>query len=388
MDDSYRLMAARCVRKHAKQLGEQFAGIRKAEDIECVHRARVASRRLRAALRVFRDCFPRKWWRAWRKEIRRITRELGEARDKDVQLEFVLGALHTVREPAQYPGVVHLCARIDADRRALQPAVLAALNRLERSGVLCMIQDRAKRILAKGKKKDSPSRSEYARRRAGKHVARRLAAMTALEDSLADEADVERHHAMRIAAKRLRYTMETVAPVYEGRLDEAIQAAKRVQTLLGEIHDCDVWIERLDAFAESERLDILDHFGTECPLARLSPGIEYLRQDRRRHRRLMFEELVAYWQELAGAGVWRRLEWIIHEAPPPQKPGTTPVPEAAGEPRSAPPGDSGAAAQAVPSAVATSAPSAEAPRASEPFQPAARDDGNGKPSTRAAEPVS
>ena len=53
MDSGYRLLAARYIRRQAKQLAEQFDGIRAAEDIEFVHRARVATRRLRAALRMF-----------------------------------------------------------------------------------------------------------------------------------------------------------------------------------------------------------------------------------------------------------------------------------------------------------------------------------------------
>ncbi len=54
VDESYQLLAARYLRKQTKQLVGQFDGIRESVDIEFVHRGRVASRRLRAALRVFR----------------------------------------------------------------------------------------------------------------------------------------------------------------------------------------------------------------------------------------------------------------------------------------------------------------------------------------------
>ena len=58
VDESYRLLAARHLRLQVSALSEQVEGARKGEDIECVHQARVASRRLRAVLRMFRDCFP------------------------------------------------------------------------------------------------------------------------------------------------------------------------------------------------------------------------------------------------------------------------------------------------------------------------------------------
>ena len=57
IDSGYRLLAARYIRRQVRQLAEQLDGVRAAEDIEFVHRARVATRRLRAALRLFGKCF-------------------------------------------------------------------------------------------------------------------------------------------------------------------------------------------------------------------------------------------------------------------------------------------------------------------------------------------
>ena len=50
---------------------------------------RVASRRLRAALPLFRTCFPAKQYTRWMHEIAIITRALGEARDTDVQIAYL-----------------------------------------------------------------------------------------------------------------------------------------------------------------------------------------------------------------------------------------------------------------------------------------------------------
>ncbi len=72
-------------------------GVKKAGDIEYVHRMRVASRRLRASLPLFSECVPRRRYRAWVKEIGRITRALGRARDLDVQIEFLGSYLEGLR---------------------------------------------------------------------------------------------------------------------------------------------------------------------------------------------------------------------------------------------------------------------------------------------------
>jgi CHAD domain-containing protein len=68
---------------------KEIEGVRAAEDIEYIHRMRVASRRLRAALPLFLSCLPQKQYARWMKEITGITRALGEARDADVQIAFL-----------------------------------------------------------------------------------------------------------------------------------------------------------------------------------------------------------------------------------------------------------------------------------------------------------
>src|SRR5512136_2579188 len=59
----------------------EIEGVRSGQDIEYIHRMRVASRRLRAALPLFESCFPQRKYRMWMKELQKITRALGDARD-------------------------------------------------------------------------------------------------------------------------------------------------------------------------------------------------------------------------------------------------------------------------------------------------------------------
>ncbi len=70
-------------------ISTEIAGVRAADDIEQVHRMRVASRRLRAALPLFSSCFSEKDFRHWMHEIKKVTSALGAARDTDVQIAFL-----------------------------------------------------------------------------------------------------------------------------------------------------------------------------------------------------------------------------------------------------------------------------------------------------------
>ncbi len=317
MQQSYRLLAARYLRKQAKQLAGHLDGIRRADDIEDVHQARVASRRLRAAIALFRGCFGRKQMKRWRKHIERVTDQLGVARDKDVHAEYLCGIM--AQAPAvAYPGLSRLLVHIDKQRTRLQDRVLRAVERLERSGVLDQMRRAAKRVLSKGKADDAgPGLVVYGELR--RSLLQELEEKRAYEDGLQHPEDQERHHAMRIAAKSLRYTLEIAAPIYGGGLEEPIRAVKELQTLLGQIHDCDVWLEELDEFAAAERRKIVARYASDAPFARLEPGIEFVRQERQKCRQSSFAQLVACWQRLDQQGLWQRFVHTLDAPLHPQR---------------------------------------------------------------------
>lgn len=56
-------------------------------DIEALHDMRVASRRVQAVFKIFRNVFPKKKYKAEYEEIRSLIRALGEVRDYDVFIE-------------------------------------------------------------------------------------------------------------------------------------------------------------------------------------------------------------------------------------------------------------------------------------------------------------
>ncbi len=61
-------------------------------------------------------------------------------------------------------------------------------------------------------------------------------------------------HEMRLAGKRLRYTMELAVPAYGEEFERALERVKQVTLLMGEIHDCDVHISLLVEHAQEVRM--------------------------------------------------------------------------------------------------------------------------------------
>jgi CHAD domain-containing protein len=92
-EESFALAAARAVEVRAAEVFEHSGGVLSLDDVEPVHDMRVATRRLRAALEMFRPCFPRKRYRAALKPLKALADALGERRDRDVSIEFLQGFL-------------------------------------------------------------------------------------------------------------------------------------------------------------------------------------------------------------------------------------------------------------------------------------------------------
>src|SRR5215467_4412586 len=79
------------LRQHALAFGQHAPEARTSSDIEHVHQTRVATRRMRAALRVFGDVLPPEL-AGLSDELKWIAGQLGPVRDLDVQLLRVRGA--------------------------------------------------------------------------------------------------------------------------------------------------------------------------------------------------------------------------------------------------------------------------------------------------------
>ena len=84
-------------------------------------------------------------------------------------------------------------------------------------------------------------------------VAVRLDELYSFADAAQDPEAVEELHDMRIAAKRLRYVLEMSEPVFGDPVRRAAKQARKLQDVLGEIHDCDELVPRVRAHVKRLR---------------------------------------------------------------------------------------------------------------------------------------
>ncbi|MBI3273424.1 MAG: CHAD domain-containing protein [Planctomycetes bacterium] len=290
---------------------QELEGVRRAEDIEAVHRMRVALRRLRGALSAFGDCLPAAARKECAKPLRRVTRDLGEARDLDVQLEFLGRFLRNVPDSGHRVGIERLRLRLAQRRRKAQSRLLPTLDRLEEKRVADGLGRGLRAIVVDARLSGTPATCPELFRKAAQSIVARLEELLTWSPCVAQPEQAAEHHRMRIAAKKLRYTLELFEPLFAGKLKRALHAAKEAQQALGDLHDCDVWLELLPGFLERERARAAKFYGHTRPFARLAVGINFLREDRARFRAARFEEFAGRWQKALSEGVWQELNAVL-----------------------------------------------------------------------------
>ena len=316
-DTSWCLFAASAVGDRLAAVAREAACVRRGEDAECVHRMRVASRRLNTALGLFAPCFGSKRLKAWNKGIRRLRKALGAARDTDVQIEFVTGFLLGLDDEAARAGVERLLLRRRQARAALQDDVREAIARVQASGVLRDIRTQLKSLGVRAGRGRADPRAVRVYQRAAAAMSARRRELKAFEPFVRKPECVAEHHRMRIAAKHLRYTMEIFRDLYPDRLKAPVQAAREAQARLGELHDLDVWIAWLPRFLAKERDRTSEYFGDDRPFKPLEKGILAMEKHCRDTRAARYAEFVEFWGGLGPAGIWDRFAEALRYRPEP-----------------------------------------------------------------------
>ena len=208
---------------YGREVADREAGVRLGADPEELHKQRVATRRLRSLLRSLRDRLDDPERGAWiGAEARWLGRALGEVRDRDVLIAYLVGELATIEEAGSFGAILEL---LDAEREGARSTVLEALDSPRYRTLLAEL-DRPPG-LREGERLAPAVAEEYERlRKAAKRVGK--------------NASDEELHRVRIRAKRARYAAEAM-----GGEPRFVARAKALQDVLGEHQDAAVAEERI-----------------------------------------------------------------------------------------------------------------------------------------------
>jgi CHAD domain-containing protein len=205
-------------------------GVRLGDDPEDVHRARVATRRLRSQLRTFRSMFDSQWANALREDLRWLGAGLGSVRDKQVMAQRLRGrASMLAEEDARV--VAELSAELEGESEEARGRLVLDMRSDRYIDLIERLIEasRAPALTAEAQQPASVAIPSLARKdwkRLSKGIAR-------LPQPAAD-ADL---HRIRILAKRVRYAAEAAEPIAAKVASRFAQSAAALQDVLGDHQD-------------------------------------------------------------------------------------------------------------------------------------------------------
>ena len=200
--------------------------------INGIHDMRVASKRLREAVRVLRPALPKEARRQLLPVIEGLNDALGEVRDRDV-LRQALKQMPAA--DASLPDLQPIRKALGRERRLKQQRLRQVFKDLQRSDFAHQyeqLMDALERQPAAGQLPVARFASEA--------IGTRLQEVMDNAHDIAGRYDSRRFHRERIRVKKLKYALEPFLPLLGAERAELYTMVSDLQELMGQVHDVDV----------------------------------------------------------------------------------------------------------------------------------------------------
>jgi CHAD domain-containing protein len=214
-------------------------------DPAALHRARVATRRLREALPVSGAGVNGGKHKRVRKLVRRLTRALGTVRELDVALQILEERADA--EDAQGSAIDRARGLVRLERQARREEMLRRLSRVN--------PEKLRRRLAEFITAAEAAPVDAWRRALAARLVHRS---RKLDQAITRAGSIyvpDTLHAVRIAAKKLRYALELAAESGVADARPQVTTVTRAQTALGRLQDLQVVLAQIDRAAAERGLD-------------------------------------------------------------------------------------------------------------------------------------
>ena len=246
--DTFAIAGRKAMWLHVDRMLAREAAIRDPKDPDSLRKYRVATRRLRAAMRLFREAYPAQEIKPVRDALGVLAREVGAVRDLDVRIADLdswaeesgvaspesLAPLRDAWATQRLHAAAALERRLESKRHRRLLETLASFVTSRPVATPGMTGTPAMRTV-----RDSAASSAWL-------AYERLRAYT----STVHWADLDTLHGIRIEAKRLRYTLEFLGPVIGMQRDWLVARLVALQDHLGHLNDAAVTAAAIRAFLE------------------------------------------------------------------------------------------------------------------------------------------
>ncbi|MBA2443251.1 MAG: CHAD domain-containing protein, partial [Rubrobacter sp.] len=241
------------LRRQYAALLEHEPGSRLGEDPEDLHDMRVASRRMRAAIKLFSEALPERalWFEG---ELRWLAGALGDVRDLDVQVDQ-LRAWSAADEEADAEAFESMVGVILEQRARARERMLDALDSSRYRRLVVSLAALLSRDPVRGPE-TGPQAAEPVTEYAPGVLSRRYSKFRKAAGRIAATSQPEPYHELRKKGKRLRYALEFLAEAYGKPVKKPIRPLKSLQDDLGRHQDAVVAADRLRELSTSAEHDL------------------------------------------------------------------------------------------------------------------------------------
>ncbi|HEX2768323.1 MAG TPA: CHAD domain-containing protein [Geobacteraceae bacterium] len=212
----------------------------KTSDQEDIHDLRVSSRRLREGLALFALCYPAGNIARLVRQMKQVTRLLGEIRNADEAILFFT-ALAEELDADHRDDLERISDTFRKGRKKEMKRLKSGLKEIA-AGAPC---DLYRRVIHSpslfNRQKNDVDLFVPLSQFAGEALNARLAAVLRLLPEARQAGEMEAQHLLRIAVKHFRYRMEILSFLFGAHYEELHGVLKAYQDLLGKMHDLDVF---------------------------------------------------------------------------------------------------------------------------------------------------
>jgi CHAD domain-containing protein len=223
------------LRTRADRFSRTLRGLEQG-DVRALHRARVTTRRLREILPIL--CIDGVRGRKLIRRLKKTTSRLGTVRELDVLL-LLIDELHDARrEHAAALGRVAMAVAVTRDEARKQLFGHASVHEMRRTAR--KLDDVVGELAGEAEQPAKALRGAIEAR-----VARRAERLAAALRRAGAVYLPERLHVVRIAAKKLRYSVELAAEITASDRAADVRVLRGTQNVLGRMHDIQTLIDRV-----------------------------------------------------------------------------------------------------------------------------------------------
>jgi len=220
---------------------EHEDGSKTGEDIEDVHDMRVATRRMRSALRLLEPYYKSKTVRTFRAQLKKTADALGAVRDLDVMIDNL--SKFQAAQGVQLEATILL---LDAERQEERADLVRILNKNNYQRFVNKFAEftTTPGAGARGIDQDSLAPSQL-RHLLPTQVYEHLGAVRAYDGVIAN-GNAKTLHALRIEFKRLRYLVHFFSEIMGATVTDFLTELKAIQDHLGTMQDIQVASDQLE----------------------------------------------------------------------------------------------------------------------------------------------